>query len=555
MLETIQIKNFAIIDDLQLEFGQGMTALTGETGAGKSILLDAIQLVLGDRADSDSVKSGSEKADISVTFNISNHAKAIRWLSANELGDQGECLIRRVIHNNGRSKAFINGCASTLSQLKQLGELLVDLHGQHEHQSLQKPQVQQQLLDDSIDHPELFANVSSAYQEWQLTQKALNKLLDNVQHKQQRIDLLQLYADELNDLNLQTGEIEKLNEEYQRLSHVDELFAASSGVLNKLYEADELTIQSQLSSCLQDLSAQCQYDKNIKSAFEMINNALIQIEEASAELRTFQDQINRDPARIDELNTRIASAQVMARKHQVSTQQLPDLTATLNTELEQLLNAGHNIEDLEKQSDQKKSHFLELAGDLSTLRQQAATQLSAQISQLMQELGMQGGQFSIEVTENTQNQGFSSKGFNQVIYLVSTNPGQSLKPLTRVASGGELSRISLALQVILSDASEIPTLIFDEVDSGIGGGVAEIVGNKLRLLGQKRQVFCVTHLAQVASQAHHHFRVEKLKSELNTLTQVTELNPQQRLEEVARMLGGVTITEQTRATASEMLAL
>lgn len=465
-----------------------------------------------------------------------------------------ECIIRRVVFANGRSKAFINGHTAPLSQLKSLSQLMLDLHGQHEHQSLLKPRAQQQLLDTYMGDNQLTADVRQKYNDWQAIRNRLEQLKLGSIEREQRIDLLNLYCQELTSLNLVEGELENLQTEYTRLSHAGNLLENTSNVLGLLYDNDDNTVQGLLSYCEQTLGNQLVNDKALSSSHELIANALIQIQEASNELRDYQDSIDLAPERLDWLNRRIASTQDLARKHHVPVEQLPELTRKLNTELETLVNSEENEEKLQRELDQKRSLYLNSANQLSAKRQETALSLSTQITQVMQQLSMQGGQFSIQVDELDSESSFKSSGINTISYLVSANPGQPLKPLSKVASGGELSRISLAIQVILCESSRIPTLIFDEVDSGVGGRVAEIIGKKLRLLGENRQVFCVTHLAQVASQAHHHFRVDKTQKMTGTTTQVTALSPEQRLEEIARMLGGITITEQTRAHASEMIA-
>ena len=554
MLESIQISNFAIIESLNLEFGRGLSALTGETGAGKSILLDAIKLISGDRAETDNVMANKEKAEICVSFDLGDHLQARKWLQDNEMASDHECIIRRVVFANGRSKAFINGHNAPLSQLKSLSQLMLDLHGQHEHQSLLKPGVQQQLLDTYMGDHQLTADVRQKYNDWQAIRNRLEQLKLGSIEREQRIDLLNLYCQELTSLNLVEGEIENLQNEYTRLSHAGNLLENTSNVLGLLYDNDDNTIQGLLSYCEQTLGNQLVHDKALSTSHELIANALIQIQEASNELRDYQDSIDQAPERLDWLNRRIASTQDLARKHHVPVDQLPELTRELNTELETLVNSEENEEQLQRELDQTRSLYLNSANQLSAKRQETALSLSVQITQVMQQLSMLGGQFSIQVDELDSETSFRASGINTISYLVSANPGQPLKPLSKVASGGELSRISLAIQVILCESSRIPTLIFDEVDSGVGGGVAEIIGKKLRLLGENRQVFCVTHLAQVASQAHHHFRVDKTQKMAGTTTRVIALSAEQRLEEIARMLGGITITEQTRAHASEMIA-
>lgn len=553
MLESIVINNFTIIDRTHIEFDQGMTALTGETGAGKSILLDAIKLVLGDRADSDSVKAGSEKADITVTFNISGLANASDWLQQHELDNQDECLLRRVIQVNGRSKAFINGSPVPLNQLKVLGEMLVDLHGQHEHQSLQKSSVQLQLLDSMLPKAELLQQTRSLYSKWKQLVERQRLALDQSAEKQQRIDLLKLYSKELHDMNLQSGEIKSLQDEYNRLSHAGQIMETTASLIAELYENDESNIQTLLSHCSLELEQLTRLDSSLGESSELIKNALIQIQEAASELRAYHDGIDLDPARIDWLNNRLSLAQNLARKHHTDPEELVQLTLQIDQELDYLLISEQDIEQLEKQLSDATEEYLSRARELSTDRQSTADTLSSQITDVMQTLGIQGGIFKIQLERHENPRDFSSTGIDRIQFQVSANPGQPLKPLNKVASGGELSRISLAIQVILSESSQIPTLIFDEVDSGIGGGIAEIVGCKLRLISAHRQVFCVTHLPQVASQAHQHYQVSKTSTDSTTSTDVVALDDYQRLEEIARMLGGMTITDQTRAHAREMI--
>jgi DNA repair protein RecN (Recombination protein N) len=551
VLESIQIRNFAIIDALQLEFDAGMSALTGETGAGKSIMLDAIKLVAGDRAESDNIRTGCDKAEISACFRLEGCTAARNWLEEHEMSADGDCVLRRVLHANGRSKAFINGFNATLQQLRALCDQLIDIHGQHEHQSLQRPQVQRQLLDAFLGDTTLLEELRHKYKAYHELQRRLHEAQSGTQERQQRIDLLGLYCDELNQLNLAAGEFDSLQEEYKRLSNAGRLLDKSGAVLAQLYDDEEKNIQSMLASCEQQLRELLEFDNALAPGHELISGALIQVQEASSELRAYCDGIDLDGARLESINQRIATAQNLARKHRIETGDIVEFSANLSAELASLQGEGYDLGALQLELDKSRSDYDFSAAELSRKRQQTAAMLSEQITRVMQELGMAGGSFVIDV-EPGETPGIH--GIDEIRYLVSANPGQPPKPLAKVASGGELSRISLAIQVIMSESSQIPTLIFDEVDSGVGGGVAEIVGKKLRLLGRDRQVLCVTHLPQVASQAHHHFRVEKTSSQDQTSTIVSALDDHERLEEVARMLGGVRITEQTRAHASEMIA-
>jgi len=551
MLESIQIRNFAIIDSVPLEFNPGMSVLTGETGAGKSILLDAIKLVAGDRAESDSIRSGCEKAEISACFKLQDSAEAHDWLAQHEMDADGECVVRRVLHASGRSRAFINGYNATLMQLRALCDRLLDIHGQHEHQSLQLPQVQRQLLDAFLGEPALLDEVRRKYDTLQSLQRRLDNAQSGAREREQRIDLLELYCEELNQLSLGAGEFETLQDEYRRVSNAGRLLDGSGAVLAQLYDDEDGNIQSSLSLCVQQLGELVETDNALAVSHELISAALIQVQEASSELRNYRDGIELDGARMESLNQRIATAQNLARKHRVEITQIVELTDRLNSELDDLQGDSFDIDAMQSELGKLRDDYRFCAGELALKRQQTAAILSEQITRVMQELGMEGGSFVIEVNSDNAP---AAHGSDEIRYLVSANPGHAPKSLAKVASGGELSRISLAIQVIMSESSQIPTLIFDEVDSGVGGGVAEIVGKKLRLLGRERQVLCVTHLPQVASQAHHHFRVEKSSQQGQTSTAVLTLGDDERLEEVARMLGGIRITEQTRAHASEMIA-
>lgn len=555
MISQIIIKNFAIIDHLDIELDNGMTALTGETGAGKSILLNALQLVLGDRADSDTVKTGCDKAEVIVSFNVKENSNAIQWLKENDLDDDVDIFIRRVINSNGRSKAYINGTPAPLSQLKALGSLLVDLHGQHEHQSLQNSDVQLDLLDSSLEDPSIISDVSLAYKSWQHVKKQLHDMKAGEADKQQRIDLLTLYTQEFNELALKDNELEDLEAEHKKLSNADELIRGSHDIAQILYESEDYSVQSQLNSCLSKIQQLSSLDDQLKETSELINTASIQIQEAAAEINQYQDSIEHNSERLNYLDSRIATCYQLANKHHIATDELCLHAEKLNLELENLTSDENNCEAHEALEIKLKAQFLEQAQNLSNLRIQSAKELSQKITDAMQELSMQGGQFNINVTAENSDNKYSALGLDHVVFEISANPGQALKPLTRVASGGELSRMSLAIQVILSESSDIDTMIFDEVDSGIGGGVAEVVGQKLRFIANNRQVLCVTHLPQVASQAHQHFQVVKQKTNDQTTTDIKQLSDDDRVLEIARMLGGVNITEQTKAHAIEMISL
>ena len=552
MLTHIRIRNFAIIDHLDLEFRDGLTALTGETGAGKSILLGALGLLLGDRADSDSVRAGSSKAEISAEFDITRlkHVKA--WLQDKELDAEGDCLIRRRLSSDGRSRAFINGSPVPLQDMRELGEMLVDIHGQHEHQSLMKAQMQRQLLDDYAGHKDALKNLKDIYQQWKKTSSEYQQLKNDSTDRNDRIDLLRYQVQELDDLSLAEGEYKSLYEEHQRLANADRLMETCQAALDALYDADDSSLYAQLSHQASELENISETDHAISPANDMLNDAMVQVEETASLLRDYLGQLESDPQRFRDVDQRMSVIHDLARKHRVEPDQLNQVHQQLSTELDNLDHADENLEHLEQQLNRLTDTYRELAARLSSSRQKTASKLNKEISSAMQTLGMSGGKFEINVNNDPEGH-FSASGLDNVEFTVSANPGQPCKPLAKVASGGELARISLAIQMITAQQGRIPTLIFDEVDSGVGGGIAEIVGRHLRALGESRQVFCVTHLPQVASQAHHHMQVRKHIDNKQTMTQINALDDKQRVEEISRMLGGVEITQQTRAHAEEML--
>lgn len=553
MLELLHIQNFAIIDELEIEFDRGLTALTGETGAGKSILLDALKLISGERADNDMIRAGENRAEVSASFDLSDAPDASRWLKDNELDSENECVLRRVLSSGGRSRASINGSSVTLEQLRQLTDFLFDIHGQHEHQSLLHRHVQLSLLDGFLKDAELIESVRSSYQEWKKVHDRLDSARHGDQAREQRIDLLKIYTQELHALDLSSIGFEQLKQQHRRLANAENLISVTTSVVDQLYDDESGNVQSRLTHSISQLSQVGEQDQQLQEWQELLNSALIQVEEAAAGLRDYRENLELDDELLSSLNEQIAERQRLARKHQIEPEALVKLAEQLEGELSSLQSDSNDLESLERQLQENEQRYLAQARILSNKRQQAAIELGDQIQQVMATLGMPGGQFVIEVAADEKQ--FRSNGIDRITYLVSTNAGQPSKPLSRVASGGELSRISLAIQVITSEYSHIPTLLFDEVDSGVGGGVAEIVGRKMRLLGNNRQVFCITHLPQVASQGHNHLKVYKQQSDESTTTMVLPLNADDRIEEVSRMLGGLNITEQTRAHASEMISL
>lgn len=553
MLTHIHIWNFAIVEALDIELESGLSVLTGETGAGKSILLDALSLALGDRADSSVIRHGQSRAEISVTFNTRGSADAEAWLQKYELNSENECIIRRTINEKGPSKAFINGKPATVQQLRELGEMLVDLHGQHEHHSLMKSDVQQQLLDDYADHDDLLAEVKSQYKNWHNLNSEFKKLSTAKSERDHRLDLLRYQVNELESLNLQKGESEELDIEYKRISNASQLLQTAESTLVALEDSEDDAISHRLSHLTHALQSLGKKDNKLNDIAGLLDSATISLNEASSELRHYLANLELDPERLIILDERISNIHSLARKHQVSPDELVSLLPQFQQELDSLENADVRLESLQKDIEKAASAYRTAADKLTKSRIKAAKELSTKVSENMQELGMEGGVFVAAIHPH-ENNSFHVIGNELIEFLVSANPGQPVKSLSKVASGGEISRISLAIQVIAAQATRIPTLIFDEVDVGIGGRVAEIVGHKLRELAAHRQVICVTHLAQVAALGDHHLQVSKKSDAATTLSQINYLDKQERVQELARMMGGIEITQQTLSHAEEMLS-
>ncbi|MDY6980739.1 MAG: DNA repair protein RecN [Pseudomonadota bacterium] len=551
MLTHIHIWNFAIVEKLDLAMDPDLTVFTGETGAGKSILLDALSLALGDRADSAVIRHGADKAEISVTFSTADAPQAEAWLAERELASENECIIRRTISSNGPSKAFINGKPSPIQSLRELGEMLVDLHGQHEHQSLLKRDIQRQLLDDYAGHQPLLQQLREVYQRWQQHKSELDSLRQASSERDARLDLLRFQVNELDTLALAENEPQELEQEHKRLANASQLLETSERVSQLLQDNDETNASQLLSQCSSELQQLADTDTRLGTVAELLDSALIQVREAGSELRHYLDALELDPGRLSWVEQRLSEIHALARKHHVAVEELPDVLPQLQQQLESLEHADVQLGQLQQSLEEAENEYRQLAQQLSEGRQQAAARLAEQVTQSMQTLGMEGGRFDVQLAPREE--GFSPNGLERVEFIVSANPGQPLRPLSRVASGGELSRISLAIQVITAQDTRIPTLIFDEVDVGIGGRVAEIVGLQLRELAAHRQVLCVTHLPQVAALGQHHFQVSKRAASDVTISEIVELKPEQRVDEIARMLGGIEITDQTLSHAREMI--
>ncbi len=557
MLTHITIRDFAIIDALELEFAPGMTVLTGETGAGKSILVDALGLVLGDRADVDVVRHGAEKAEVGAEFTLKDAKEAAAWLEENDLDDNSggdnQCILRRIVGKDGRSRAQINGRSVPLQSLRELGELLLDIHGQHEHQSLMRSTAQLALLDAYGEHGELLRRTAGLHGEWKTAHDKLTALRTAAGDRDARLELLRHQVSELAALNLKPGEAQAVDAEHKRLAHGGKLMETAQATLDSLYEAEEGSAYQRVSRALSALDAQRELEPKFADIRKTLADAEVQLSEAADALRGYLADLDLDPKRLDWLENRLASLHDLARKHRTEPENLLTHLEALQTELKQLENSDIALQELEAEQKRLELAYRKAADELHAKRLKTAADLSKKVTAVMQELGMAGGKFSIDVSVPDAAR-FTPKGVDQVEFMVSANKGQPEKPLAKVASGGELSRIALAIQVIAAQAAAIPSMVFDEVDAGIGGGVAEIVGRQLRALAAKRQVLCVTHLPQVASQAHQHFRVAKATQGNNTLTRIEPLDKKAQVEELARMLGGVEITETTRKHAREMIS-
>ncbi len=549
MLQALSIQNFVIVEQLDLEFSQGFTTLTGETGAGKSILIDALSLALGARNDGEVVRKGCDKADISVTVGIQNNQSAQLWLSDNELEAADDLILRRVIYSDGRSRGFINGAAATVGQLKEIGEYLVDIYSQNAHHSLLNVNTQRQILDAFSGSLALVKQVAEQYKAWHKLHLQQTEIEKNAAAYADELAELRDKLRELTQLNFDVEEWEELQLEHSRLSNSAELIAGVEESLHLVSEGEPDAL-SMITHAQQKLLALVALDSQLTEASDTIDSAVIQLQEAARSLNRYLQRDDLDPERLAEVENRIQAVHGIARKYRVRPDELPELLATWQvrmTELESFANDG----ELAKQVTAALESYMQSSKTLSAARQQSAQDLSAKISAEMQRLSLSGGQFQVALESCEP----SANGLEQVAFLVAGHAGVEPRPLNKVASGGELSRISLALHVTTAAQGSVPCMIFDEVDVGIGGGVAEVVGKLLKQLGENRQVLVITHLAQVAAQAAQHLQVSKTQTDGKTLSHIQRLSEVERIEEIARMSGGLEITDATRNHAKEMLGL
>ncbi len=554
MLSQISIQNFALVESLELDLDQGMTVFTGETGAGKSILIGALELALGARADTGVIRPGSTRAEISASFDIGAHDEVHEVLRELALDSaEGDCVLRRQVNADGRSRAFVNGIPTTRENLARIGDLLVDIHGQHAHQSLLHRDSQRQLLDGYADNTALLTEVAGFHQDWRQAHQALQELNADVSDRAAEIELLRYQVRELEEQALEAGELEQLEQEHRRLSNLQQ-------VLEQVQQAQTLLNDESggalagVQAAGRTLQGLLPLEAALEPSHELIQTAAIQLDEALSALRHYLDSAEPDPLRQQELDQRLADLHELARKHHCAMAELPARLRQLRQRLETLTHGEERHAALEQQLQRSQRAYHQAATRLHEARAKAAPELAAALIRNMRELGMPDGAMEIRVSPLDPERPPAPNGNDRVDFLVSTNPGQPPAPLSKVASGGELSRISLAIQVIAAAGNGVPTLIFDEVDVGIGGRVAEIVGQQLRQLSARRQVLCVTHLAQVAALGQQHLRVSKEHAGGGTHTRVQALGPDQRIDEIARMMGGLEITAQTLAHARDMLA-
>lgn len=548
MLSHLTISNYTIVDHLDLEFAAGMTVVTGETGAGKSIMLDALGLCLGDRADPKSVRKGAERAEVSANFDIHALDAARNWLAERDLDAGDECILRRTVTREGRSRAFINGKSSTAQDCSELGALLIDIHSQHAHQSLLRREHQRQLLDDFANHGKAVAELEQLASDWLRRQRELRELSGNHNEHHARTQLLAYQVEELETLALQPGELAELEQAQKQLANAEHILGSSQQAL-ELVDTQEDGARK----ALQLISDGGLFGDNMATVQELLDSAAIQLGEARAELQHYLDSVEIDPARLGEVERRLDSIYEIARKHRCQPAQLPEIQQQLSEELAGLTGGSERMAALETEMADLQASYQVAAAKLTKSRRKAANTLTKQVEKQLAELAMDRCEFTVQLKPRSS-EAPHPHGQEDIEFLVSTNPGQPAGALGKIASGGELSRISLAIAVVTASASTIPSMVFDEVDVGIGGAVAEVVGRLLRTLAQRSQLLCVTHLPQVAAQGHNHLRVSKSASKDAASTTLQSLNQKARIEEIARMLAGIDITAQARANAKAMLA-
>ncbi|MED5238513.1 MAG: DNA repair protein RecN [Pseudomonadota bacterium] len=550
MLTHLSVRHFATVDQLELEPENGLTCISGETGAGKSVIIDALGLTLGDRADSSVVRHGHDRAEVLATFDVSDNPAAQQWLAERELDDDNQCLLRRTVRADGRSRAYINGTPTPLAEVRDLGERLISIHSQHEHQALLKKEAHRQLLDNYADARDLAATVREHWRAWQKARRAHDDALNQAREQNEREELLRFQLEELDALSLQEGELAELEQEQQRLANADSLIRICQQSLTALYEGDDGTCNDHLSQVSHWLDDARRQDDALGTVADAVESARLQVEAAADDLRHYLERLDLDPERLSHVEERLSQCYTLARKYRIRPEELVEHHRNLLNESEALGNVDAHLHALAEAESAAEKQYMDSALKLGKARRKAGKTLTQQVQKQLTALGMKAAVMEAQLSDCSP----GADGLEEVEFLFTANPGQPLKALGKVASGGELSRVSLAIQVICARNLTVPSLVFDEVDVGVGGGVAEIVGRLLRELGSHAQVLCITHQPQVASQGHQHWQVHKIQGDDTTHTRIHGLDEAARIEELARMLGGVEITESTRNHAREMLS-
>ena len=551
MLTSLDVRNFAVVEAAEIGFGGGLTVVSGETGAGKSLLVDALMLLTGGRADSGMVRAGSDRAELVAEFNLAELPLAREWLQQQDMDEDGTCQLRRVIRAEGSSRGWINGRSATASQLSELGTLLVEIHGQHEHQALLSRGHQLALLDAFAGHDVLHAEVRDTARQWRDLQSQ-SRELGGTGDRTARIELLRHELDELEKWSLPPDELAELEQSHRRLANAGQLAEGTSAVVELLDGDSDFALRRTLARTQAELGRLVAVDERLAPLLELLDSATIQLDEAVDGLSRYAQDVDLDPARYAEVDQHLSHLHELSRRHRLAAEELPQKRDDVRDELAQLEGAGEALKKLHDEQRQVQSRYTRAAKALSRSREQASGKLAEQVSRLMNELGMVGGVLRMELSPAKADEP-DPQGCERCELLVSANPGQPPRPLRKVASGGELARISLAIEVATLGQDTVGSMIFDEVDSGIGGAVAEVVGQKLRSLGLQRQVLCVTHLPQVAAQGHAHLRVSKRSEDERTHTHIETLDAKGRQQELARMLGGIEISSETQAHAKQML--
>jgi len=554
LLLSITINNYTLVETLEIEFCGGTTAITGETGAGKSLILDALSMALGDRADTSTIRQGKDRTQITARFDISTIHKAKQWLEAQDFIDDEQCILRRIYTTEGRSRGYINGQPCTMQQLQQLGDLLVDIHSQHEHQSLLRRNTHRTLLDEFNASSELASQVGQCFQDWHLASKKLHDLAERSEELSARRELLEFQVEELREFNLQPNYLQQLEQEQQNLANAEQIIQDSQQLLAISDQGETFNLRDGFNQSLSILSQLKHKPEALREAEQLFQSGLIQVDEAVRCIEQHIDRFEANPQRLQQIEDELGLIFQLARKHRVDSQQLEEKLNELDADLKQLTAGDQNLESLQQQVDKLANDYQKAATKLSLIRQQGATKMSAQINHQLQQLSMAGAEVVVQLTPLSADN-LKSYGLEDIELVISTNPGQLHKPLAKVASGGELSRVSLAIQVVAAANSSIPTLVFDEVDVGIGGSTADIVGKLLKQLGCRGQVISVTHQPQVAAHAHQHYVVSKITDNSRAESTIVNLDQSQRIQELARMLGGAKVTQQTLSHASELLDL